>query len=205
MDRELEVMYYSGSGGSFVYRTIYYYILQQKNTLANREQLLKVDPVLGHCHLHNMQFNHAHYDSVCEWKKNNINKKLVLVTCEPDDEEIMFEMFFEKFCLPLLDKSNRQNIKLETDPIGSWPNDPVELYKKFKNSGQSAAAWLNNVRQHVSPELIDLTISFKTIFGRSDEDYHTVITQFVNTEPSESVTEFIEKYRSINQKYFRTI
>lgn len=195
--REYEFLFVGGSCGSFL-KTIFYYYLYKHGRYPHPVKLT-VHPVTGDCHGVGQSTPNYHEPTDIEIiKQVNPTAKIVLISYEPDDLNLIIKMQYEKVFKKWLyrNKDAAEQTWPELKGRMATPEEQENSVKAVLASGYST--WLSKID---SCE-VDKIIKFKTIIGQSDEDLNQIITEYIQLDRLTEVEEFIKQYRLINQKYF---
>jgi hypothetical protein len=199
---EYLVLYASGGCGSFVKTIIYYYLT--KLGKWNGYVFLKTNSH-GNCHetlSHPLKSTcHCIFD-IRACTMLNSDAKIVFITHDPDDIDIMLKLVYRKFTRhqpPSTIFLPKNYFKQLLDDMGSLPldfftNDLETIYYKIVKL--SLDDWLNQN----SPQLTDrdIEISFKTVLGKNDKDLHQIILDYLGVlERDAKVDSFINDYRTM--------
>ena len=173
MKNDHAFLFLSGSGGCFLKGIFYYYQLIKIG--KNKPEELVVDKITGDCHGMLTGEHYHQFDEIIKIKKQSPETKVVVISVDPDDLDIIAKMSFHKL----------KNTEFNDDKA----TDQVSIKQKIWNDS-------------IDYSQVDLCVKFKTIIGTSDENLNHLIADYFDMEPLLVVNEFINLYRDINTKLY---
>ena len=183
-----------GTCGSFVKLiwNYYRYIDQQCN--------LYINEVTGDAHNPNLPIHYHNIGDILKLKKTDPNIRIVLITFEDDDIELISKMGYFKHTKKWLANTNNLEFAMK-----EWP----EIAEGIKNPATREITWMQHYStgskrwiNDIEINQADVIIDFKTIYGKTSKDLNKIIAEYFGVEHLQEVDEYINKYRLLNYRLY---